>query len=188
MQYRKLAMLLQRYLDILNKYAFFDSRFGMKRIFPTISQTTVPSGRLAFDNPNLQAITHPVMFSPVEEDDNSQPKLMTISVRDAFQAMEGCVLLSLDYSQLEVRIMTHFSNDPLLHQILKDGGDLFRQLASQWFEKPVATITEKERSLAKNICYGVINGMGLKSVSEILGVTKSEAEAFITSFKSRFSA
>lgn len=186
LQHRKLSLLLQRYLDILNKYAFFDTRFQMKRIFSTISQTTVPTGRLAFDNPNLQAIAHPVSFDPVKDELNPNPKPVIISVRGAFIATEDCLLVSFDYSQLEIRITAHLSNDFLLKQTLQSGGDVFCQLASQWLEKPLQGITERERQQAKHIIYGVVNGMGLTSVAEILQVSKPEAETLISSFKGKY--
>ena len=125
-------------------FAHQDDKSTMKRIYPLIFQTSVPTGRLSFTDPNLQAVTHEVTFVPASsmpdywEAQNippeQLPKEITVSVRDAFVATPGYVLMSADYSQLELRLMAHFSKDSLLLEIFSKGGiDVFKQVAGQWF-------------------------------------------------------
>lgn len=181
LQHRKLDYLLTHYVNILSKYAFYDQETKMDRVHPVIMQTTVPTGRLSFTDPNLQAITHQVMFTPV---DYTVP--VTVSIRDSFVATEGFVLLSADYCQIEIRLMAHFSQDPILLRIFSQDVDVFQLIASEWLNKPPCDITKDEREKSKHIVYGILYGMGPFSLAERMQVDQDEAEQFISSFKSKF--
>eukprot|EP01119_Soliformovum_irregulare_P017101 TRINITY_DN502_c3_g1_i1.p1 TRINITY_DN502_c3_g1~~TRINITY_DN502_c3_g1_i1.p1 ORF type:complete len:706 (-),score=223.71 TRINITY_DN502_c3_g1_i1:759-2876(-) len=186
LQHRKVSHLQNHYIDILGKYAFFDEKLKMARIYSTILQTTVPTGRLAFTDPNLQAITHEVTFIPAEEENSPKPQSVTIAIRDSFVSAEGHVLLSADYSQLEVRLMAHFSKDPNLTKILNSGGDVFKLIASEWFQKDSAEISQNERDRAKHVCYGILYGMGPNQLAERMETTKQDATHMLNSFRKRY--
>lgn len=98
--------------------------------------------------------------------------------------MIGTILLSADYSQLELRILAHLSEDAGLCSILSQpDGDVFRRIASSWKKKRnEGDVTDEERQQAKQICYGLIYGMGCKSLAEQLEVTEEEAQSFMESF------
>ena len=99
----------------------------------------------------------------------------------------GKTLLSADYSQLELRILAHLSEDAGLCSILgKSCGDVFRTIASSWKKKAAADVTDEERQHAKQICYGIVYGMGVKTLADQLEVTEEEALLFIDSFHSAY--
>lgn len=168
-------------MDILSKYAFFNSNYKMYRVYTTVLQTAVPTGRLAMTNPNLQAITHSVTFVSL-----SFEKSIKISIRDSFISRPDFVLLSADYAQLELRLMAHFSKDQKLLSILKGSGDFFKEIASKWLDKPISSITTEDRSYAKHICYGILYGMGANALAAELKISPTQAMEFIDSFKSRY--
>jgi len=91
-------------------------------------------------------------------------------------------MLSVDYSQLEVRLMAHFSQDPGFVQILHSDGDVFRHVAAGWLHKPEADVTAEERSGAKRICYGLIYGIGAARLASELGISRVQAQQFQESF------
>lgn len=168
-------------MDSLGQFSHFDDRFHCNRIYPIFLQTIVPTGRLACIDPNLHCVVHPVSFVMEEE------KEVTISIRDAFIASPQSLLLSADYSQLEVRLMANFSKDELLINILKkENGDVFKLIASEWLEKAMDHITKAEREQAKQICYGILYGQGPKSLSAELKITQEQASQFIKSFKDKY--
>jgi len=127
----------------------------MHRIHADFLQTQTSTGRVVVQNPCLQTLPHPVTF-PVSETTS-----VTVNVRNAVVAASGCVLVSADYSQLEIRLMAHFSRDPSLQQILCNGGDVFRQIASKWLHKQEHEVTGDDRQTTKRLCYGILYGMGI---------------------------
>lgn len=99
----------------------------------------------------------------------------------------GTTLLSADYSQLELRILAHLSEDTGLCSILsKPSGDVFRGIVSVWKKKKQEDVTDDERQQAKQICYGIVYGMGCKSLAEQLEVSEEEAQLFVDSFHSTY--
>jgi len=97
-------------------------------------------------------------------------------------ASPGYVLLSADYSQLELRIMAHFSQDEYFLSVLKNGGDLFLSIASKLFQKKESEIQKSERELCKRICYGILYGIGPKSLADYLNITQDEAMNLLKRF------
>jgi replicative superfamily II helicase/DNA polymerase I-like protein with 3'-5' exonuclease and polymerase domains len=150
LQHRKLTTLRIKYMNNLPKYSVYSKSLRMDRIHAAQLHTHVPTGRLAVKNPNLQCIAHTLTFTPRgqpgSEGNPDGQNSVAISMREAFVAAPGCVLLSGDYSQLEVRLMAHFSQDPLLISVFKRGGDVFYSLAAEWLEKPVDQVTKEERA------------------------------------------
>jgi len=113
--------------------------------------------------------------------------LFTVSPRCILVAEPGSVLLCVDYSQLEVRLMAHFSQDARFIDILHRDGDVFRHVAAGWLRKSEAEVTAEERSGAKRICYGLIYGMGAGRLAVELGISRLQAQEFQESFMREYS-
>ena len=113
-----------------------------------------------------------------------------LSLRRAFVPSDGCLLISADYSQMELRILAHLSKDKKLSTLLKNkDGDVFKAIAASWLNKSIDQISDDERQTSKQICYGILYGMGPKSLAEQLdgqNITEEEALLFMTSFKSAY--
>ena len=109
-----------------------------------------------------------------------------ISMRSAFVPRNGNLLVAADYSQLELRMITHFSRDKRLISILNSDGDVFRMIAAETNQCPISSVTDLQRQTAKHICYGIIYGIGRKSLAEKLNVNEEEAGLFMEKFKNRF--
>ncbi|XP_069616586.1 DNA polymerase theta [Ranitomeya imitator] len=109
-----------------------------------------------------------------------------VSMRHAFVPFAGGMILAADYSQLELRILAHLSRDRRLIQVLNGGSDVFRSIAAEWKMMEPDAVTDSLRQQAKQICYGIIYGMGAKSLSEQMGVGEEDAACYIESFKTRY--
>ncbi|XP_073523632.1 DNA polymerase theta-like isoform X2 [Phyllobates terribilis] len=109
-----------------------------------------------------------------------------VSMRHAFVPFAGGMILAADYSQLELRILAHLSRDRRLIQVLNSGSDVFRSIAAEWKMMEPDAVTDSLRQQAKQICYGIIYGMGAKSLSEQMGVREEDAACYIESFKTRY--
>lgn len=126
------------------------------------------------------------LAAPVHMDDESAPKLI-VNPRRLLAAEPGHILLSVDYSQLEVRIMAHFSQDARFVEILHGEGDIFRHAAAGWLRKPESEVTAEERGGAKRICYGLVYGIGIGRLASELGISKAQAQEFQDSFMREYS-
>ena len=115
---------------------------------------------------------------------------LSLSLRRTFIPSEGCLLVSADYSQMELRVLAHLSKDKKLNKLLQfKDGDVFKAIAASWLSKSLSQITNSERQSAKQICYGILYGMGPKALAEQLDgpdITEEEAMIFMTSFKSAY--
>eukprot|EP00933_Yihiella_yeosuensis_P017389 TRINITY_DN14533_c0_g1_i1.p1 TRINITY_DN14533_c0_g1~~TRINITY_DN14533_c0_g1_i1.p1 ORF type:complete len:410 (+),score=91.99 TRINITY_DN14533_c0_g1_i1:108-1232(+) len=125
------------------------------------------------------------LAAPVEV--TEETPMLQVNVRSLLVAEPGYLLMSLDYSQIEVRLMAHFSGDPRFVEILHRGGDVFRHVAAGWLQKSESEVTAEERSGAKRICYGLIYGMGAGRLATDLGISKNQAMEFQASFMREFS-
>ncbi|CAK0869517.1 unnamed protein product [Prorocentrum cordatum] len=121
------------------------------------------------------------LAAPVRLEDGAAPPLL-VNPRRLLVAGAGRVLVSLDYSQLEVRIMAHFSQDERFVEILHGDGDVFRHVAAGWLRKPEAAVTAEERSGAKRICYGLVYGIGAPRLAAELRISRAQAQEFQASF------
>ena len=110
----------------------------------------------------------------------------SVSMRNAFVPFKNGVLLAADYSQLELRLIAHLANDERLRKILNGGGDVFRMIAGELFRAPAESIKDDQRQHAKQICYGIIYGIGAKALGEQLALAEEHAALFIDKFTSRF--
>ncbi|PIK33249.1 hypothetical protein BSL78_29937 [Apostichopus japonicus] len=109
-----------------------------------------------------------------------------VSLRHAFCPFPGGLLLAADYSQLELRILAHLSQDVKLIRILNADGDVFRQIAAQWKNVEERDVTDKQRQEAKQICYGMIYGIGAKALGEQLEIEEEDAACFMETFRDQY--
>ncbi|KAF6121135.1 DNA polymerase theta [Phyllostomus discolor] len=110
----------------------------------------------------------------------------SVSMRHAFVPFPGGIILAADYSQLELRILAHLSHDNRLIQVLNTGADVFRSVAAEWKMIEPESVGDDLRQQAKQICYGIIYGMGAKSLGEQMGIKENDAACYIESFRSRY--
>ncbi|KAI5134986.1 Dna polymerase Theta [Manis pentadactyla] len=110
----------------------------------------------------------------------------SISMRHAFVPFPGGLILAADYSQLELRILAHLSQDNRLIQVLNTGADVFKSIAAEWKMVGPESVGDDLRQQAKQICYGIIYGMGAKSLGEQMAIKENDAAFYIDSFKSRY--
>ncbi|KYM80156.1 Helicase POLQ-like protein [Atta colombica] len=139
--------------------------------------TCTVTGRVSMHEPNLQNVPKDFSFA-----DNN----LVVSVRMAFVPALGNIMLSADYCQLELRLLTHFSQDSVLCKIMKQPGDIFKNIAAKWNNVAEEQVTSEMRQRTKQLCYGMIYGMGVKSLAENLCVSEPEAQEFLESFMSAY--
>ncbi|XP_077977729.1 DNA polymerase theta-like [Glandiceps talaboti] len=119
--------------------------------------------------------------------DGVQGNAFSVSMRHAFVPYKGGVMLAADYSQLELRIIAHLCKDKKLLRILSSGGDVFKLIAAEWKALSPDEVNDKQRQQAKQVCYGMIYGIGAKALAEQLDVSEDDAGYFIESFKTKYS-
>ncbi|XP_017886855.1 DNA polymerase theta isoform X2 [Ceratina calcarata] len=139
--------------------------------------TCTTTGRISMHEPNLQN---------VPRDFNSEDDSFTISARMAFIPSLGNIMLSADYCQLELRILAHFSKDPILCDIMRSPGDIFKSIAASWNHVSECQVDDKMRQQTKQLCYGMIYGMGVKTLSENLSVDEEKGKEFLDSFMNAY--
>ncbi|SRR5579883_754444 len=165
-EYRTLSKLKSTYVDALPTLVRPDTQ----RVHTDFNQTATSTGRLSSSNPNLQNIPIRTAFSR--------------QIRKAFLPEPGWLLVSADYSQIELRILAHLSQEPVLVEAYKKNEDIHTVTARLIFEKE--DVTPEERRLAKTINFGVIYGMGSLRFSRSTGVDKVNANEFIKRFNTRY--
>lgn len=169
-EYRTLQKLLNTYIETLPKLV----RPETGRIHTNFNQTVVATGRLSSSDPNLQNI-------PIRTEYGKR-------IREGFVATdENWKLISADYSQIELRILAHLSEDPILCEAFYNDRDIHRETASKVFGIPFEKVTEQQRRQAKAINFGVIYGMTPYGLSKAVGFSTSEAGKFIDAYFTRFS-
>jgi DNA polymerase-1 len=169
LEYRELQKLKGTYVDALPQR--INRTTG--RIHTSFNQAGAATGRLSSAEPNLQNI-------PIRT-----PRGETI--RAGFIPEEGWVFVVADYSQIELRIMAHLSEDPAFIEAFRQGGDIHRQTAALIFNVPVAEVTAEMRARAKTINFATIYGQGAFALSRQLGISLEDAKEFITRYFERFS-
>lgn len=167
LDFRRFSKLKGTYLDALPKLIAADGR-----IHTTFGQATAVTGRLTSTNPNLQNI-------PVRTEEGR-------AIRSCFSATEGNVIISADYSQIELRIMAHLSQDATLLKAFARGKDIHRATASEIVGRPVERITADERRMAKVINFGLIYGMSAFGVAQNLGIDRNVAKSYIDRYFMRY--
>lgn len=166
-EYRKLEKLRSTYLEPLPKLTGADSR-----IHTTFNQTATGTGRLSSSNPNLQNI-------PVRGDLGKR-------MRECFVAKEGCLLVSADYSQVELRVLAHCSGDMTLRTAFMNNEDIHARTAALLYDVNLDAVTADMRRHAKTINFGLLYGMGQRKLSQDLNISMQEAKRFMEVYFERF--
>ena len=169
LEYRELAKLKSTYVDALPRLV----HPATGRIHTSFNQTVAATGRLSSSDPNLQNIP---IRTPLGRE-----------IRKGFVAREGCVFLGADYSQIELRVLAHFSGDEAFVTAFRTGVDVHRQTASVIFDVPVDAVSADQRAQAKTINFATLYGQGAFGLSRQLGISREEAKAFIDEYFERFS-
>ncbi|MDM8565693.1 DNA polymerase I [Candidatus Halobeggiatoa sp. HSG11] len=169
LEYRSLSKLKSTYTDSLVKQ--INPQTG--RVHTSYQQAVTSTGRLSSTNPNLQNI-------PVRNAEGRR-------IRQAFVAPKGNKLLAADYSQIELRIMAHLSQDESLLKAFSSNEDIHRATASQVFDTPINEVTTEQRRYAKAVNFGLIYGMQAFGLAKQLGIKKSEAQTYINAYFARYS-
>lgn len=167
LEYRQLAKLKSNYADSLPLLADSDGR-----VHTTFNQVGTATGRLSSTNPNLQNI-------PIRTE-------LGREIRAAFIAAPGCVLLSADYSQIELRLLAHFSSDPLLVHAYKSGQDIHTLTASEVFGVPAETMDKETRNRAKAVNFGIVYGISPFGLAQQLSIEQNEARLYIEKYFARY--
>jgi DNA polymerase-1 len=166
LQYREYHKLYSTYIEPLIALAQNDPA---SRIYTSFVQTGTATGRLSSKNPNLQNI-------PVKT-------ALGMRIREAFVAPEGKKLIGIDYSQIELRLLAHFSEDTVLVNAFNEGHDIHMQTAIALFG---AEDAHRKRNIAKTVNFGLLYGMGQKKLSDTLGITTKEAKEIIERYFETF--
>ena len=164
LEYRGVKKLLSTYIDALPK--LINARTG--RVHTSFNQTVTATGRLSSSNPNLQNI-------PIRDEQGKE-------IRKAFIASEGRVFMSADYSQVELRLMAHLSQDENMLAAFNADHDIHAATAANIYKVPIEDVTSDMRRKAKTANFGIIYGISIFGLSERLGVSRAEAKELIDGY------
>lgn len=167
-EFRELSKLKSTYVDALPKLADEES----SRLHTTYKQALTTTGRLSSVNPNLQNI-------PIRTEEGRR-------IRKAFVAKKGYVLLSADYSQIELRILAHITKDKGLTEAFLNGQDVHSRTAAEVFDVPLDEVTTDQRRKAKAVNFGIAYGQGAYGLADALGIARKEGKEIIESYFSKF--
>lgn len=171
-EHRELSKLVNTYLEALAEAIYPSGVEGAHRIHSSFNQTVAVTGRLASSDPNLQNI-------PIRTDVGRE-------IRRAFIAEPGHVLISADYSQIELRLLAHLSRDAALIKAFHEGQDIHTAVAAQIHNVKIDQVTREQRNGAKMVNFGIVYGVTPFGLGRRLGVSNSAAEEIITGYKRRF--
>jgi DNA polymerase I len=165
--WRELTKLKSTYLDALPELVAGDGR-----LHTTFNQTSTTTGRLSSTNPNLQNI-------PIRSDVGRE-------IRACFVAPPGSLLVSADYSQVELRVLAHIAGEDALKEIFKRGEDVHTATTAEMFGIPLDRVDKRQRDRAKMINYGIVYGLSAFGLADRLGIPQEEAQEFIDRYLGRF--
>ena len=168
LEYRGLTKLLGTYIDTLPH--LINPRTG--HIHTSFNQTVTATGRLSSSDPNLQNI-------PIRGEDGKE-------IRKAFVPEPGCLFFSADYSQIELHVMAHLSNDQEMIRVFRDGKDLHAATAANIYKKPIEEVTRDERTKSKRANFGIIYGITVFGLAERLDISRDEAKQLIDGYFTTF--
>ncbi|MGZ8632263.1 MAG: DNA polymerase I [Solirubrobacteraceae bacterium] len=166
-RWRELNQILKTYLDVLPQLTDTESR-----VHTTFVQAAATTGRLASTNPNMQNV-------PVRTE-------LGREIRGCFEAAPGHVLISADYSQVELRVLANIADEPVLKEIFVRGEDVHTATGSVVFGKDPGELTPMDRSKSKMINYGIVYGLSDYGLADRLNIPREEAKAFIDAYLERF--
>ncbi len=168
LEHRMLSKLKSTYVDALPKLV----NPSTGRVHTSFNQTVTATGRLSSSDPNLQNI-------PIRTEEGRR-------IREAFIAPQGCVLISLDYSQIELRILAHVTKDPVMLEAFLHEQDVHQRTAAEIFEIPLDPVDAHQRRIAKTINFGIIYGMGVYKLSETLDISRQDAQKYLKKYHERY--
>ena len=168
LEHRGLKKLIGTYIDALPK--LINPRTG--HIHTSFNQTITATGRLSSSDPNLQNI-------PIRGEDGKE-------IRKAFIPEPGCLFFSADYSQIELRVMAHLSNDEAMIEVFREGKDLHAATAANIYKKPIEEVTRDERTKSKRANFGIIYGITVFGLAERLDIPRDEAKMLIDGYFETF--
>ncbi|MBI2785543.1 MAG: DNA polymerase I [Legionella longbeachae] len=168
LEYRSLTKLVSTYIDSLPKKINPQTH----RIHTSYNQAVTATGRLSSSEPNLQNI-------PIRSEEGRL-------IRTAFIAPENCIILAADYSQIELRIMAHLSQDENLLKAFAQGWDIHAATASEIFETPLEDVSNEQRRRAKAVNFGLIYGMSSFGLAKQIGVERQDAQYYINTYFQRY--
>ena len=168
LDHRGLKKLIGTYIDALPK--LINPRTG--RIHTSFNQTVTATGRLSSSDPNLQNI-------PIRGEDGKE-------IRKAFVPEPGCLFFSADYSQIELRVMAHLSDDANMIKVFQEGKDLHAATAANIYKKPIEEVTRDERTKSKRANFGIIYGITVFGLAERLDIPRDEAKMLINGYFDTF--
>jgi len=168
LRFRTITKLKSTYLDAL--VSLVNPATG--RVHTSYNQTVTATGRLSSSNPNLQNI-------PIRTDEGRE-------IRKGFVADSNHLLLSADYSQIELRVFAHYSKDPVLLGAFESGQDIHTRTAAEVFDLDPKMVTPEMRRMAKTINFGIIYGMGPIKLARELGISKKVAQAYLDNYYERY--
>ncbi|MAK16362.1 MAG: DNA polymerase I [Gammaproteobacteria bacterium] len=169
LEYRSLAKLKSTYTDKIADICDQNSR-----VHTSYHQAVTSTGRLSSSDPNLQNI-------PIRTKEG-------ITIREAFIAPANKKILAMDYSQIELRLMAHYSQDPIMLNSFKKNEDIHKRTASEIFGTELSEVDDEMRRRAKTINFGLLYGMSAFGLSNQLGVSRAEADIFLNNYFERYSA
>lgn len=170
LQYRASKKLLSTYIEPFPDY--MDPADG--RIHTNFNQALTATGRLSSSKPNLQNI-------PIRTEQGKE-------IRRAFKASKGCVIMSADYSQIELRLMAHYCGDAHMIGAFKEGLDIHAAMAAKIFHKPIKEVSPQERRIAKTANFGIMYGISSFGLASRLHISRSEAAGIIDDYFASFPA
>lgn len=168
LEYRQLMKLNSTYVEGLKQYI----NPKTKRIHSFFHQTITATGRISSTEPNLQNI--PTRFE------------LGKRVRKVFKPEEGKIYIDSDYSQIELRVLAHISQDNNMIQAFKEGQDIHKQAASKVFKTPIEEVTKEQRSDAKAVNFGIVYGISDFGLAEQLGILRKKAKEYITEYLGQY--
>ena len=168
LEYRELKKLLSTYIDVLP--SLINPQTG--KIHTTYNQLVTATGRLSSSNPNLQNL-------PIRSERGK-------FIREAVIPDDGCLFLSADYSQIELRLMAHFSGDEHMQEAFRSGQDIHAATAAKIFGCPLTEVTKDQRRRAKTANFGIIYGISAFGLAQQLDCSRSEAQALINDYFAAF--
>ena len=169
LEYRQLMKLNSTYVEGMKPYI----NSTTKRIHSFFHQTITATGRISSTEPNLQNI--PTRFELGKQ------------LRKAFKPADGCLYIDADYSQVELRVLAHISNDEHMVQAFNNGEDIHRQAASKVFNTPIDEVTKEQRSNAKAVNFGIVYGISDFGLGEQLHISRKKARQYIDQYLEQYS-